>query len=481
MPSGATFSTYAQQSDTIRILYASDMPNIGDADEGGYPYLATAVKQLRHNHSMSLFLFGGNSLGPSSMSMFDSGSHIIDLLNSIEPDAMAVTKREFSYYEEELSLRSYEALFPLIATNVEDPSNNGVQNGIAKSALLPVKNLQVGVMAVVDPAAAHEYLLQRVIITDVERSIRAQASTLRSQGADAVVLMVAANYPFIPTLLEEQVIDLALYKTRFNRPAESHEQFVVVQNHGEIALIDLTIEVNGKIQVQYQTQKLSDFQEDAEVAVQRNDYLYRLDRLLNLPITEIQAAFETTRNIVRTEENSFANFVADAMRIYTGADAVVLNSGVIRGDARYEKGQLFTYKDLIKELPYRSSVIKIKLLGRDLLDTLEISLSQYENTKGKFPQVSNIQVQFDPKLPPFSRITSILIAGKPLQLDKTYTIATTDYLFNGGDGFIPLSRGTLIEERGIEHPILSDVVMQRALSEKGITHPISNRLVNLNE
>ncbi len=55
-----------------------------------------------------------------SFSFSAAGSHIIDILNSLEPDVMGVTKREFSFYEDELSLRSYEAAFPLVASNVID-------------------------------------------------------------------------------------------------------------------------------------------------------------------------------------------------------------------------------------------------------------------------------------------------------------------------------------------------------------------------
>ena len=105
---------------SVTFVLTADMPNISDARTGRYANLQTLVKQQRQISETVFFIFGGGSIGPSALSSFDRGSHIIDILNSLEPDVMGVTKREFSFYEDELSLRSYEAPFPLVASNVID-------------------------------------------------------------------------------------------------------------------------------------------------------------------------------------------------------------------------------------------------------------------------------------------------------------------------------------------------------------------------
>ena len=111
----------ACQSKQLTVLYAAELPLINNPPHGSYANLASLVKQTRDTQQPSLFLFGGGSLAPSMLSSFDRGAHIIDILNTIEPDAMGIAKREFSYFEDELTLRAYEAAFPLVLSNVTDP------------------------------------------------------------------------------------------------------------------------------------------------------------------------------------------------------------------------------------------------------------------------------------------------------------------------------------------------------------------------
>ena len=51
---------------------------------------------------------------------------------------------------------------------------------------------------------------------------------------------------------------------------------------------------------------------------------------------------------------------------------------------------------------------------------------------GRFPQVSNMHFVFDPARPSFHRIVSVRIGGKPLDLNQDYSVATRDYMVNGG-------------------------------------------------
>ena len=51
---------------------------------------------------------------------------------------------------------------------------------------------------------------------------------------------------------------------------------------------------------------------------------------------------------------------------------------------------------------------------------------------GRFPQVSNIHFVFDASRPPFQRVLSVEIGGRPIDLANDYSLATRDYMVNGG-------------------------------------------------
>jgi 5'-nucleotidase / UDP-sugar diphosphatase len=65
-------------------------------------------------------------------------------------------------------------------------------------------------------------------------------------------------------------------------------------------------------------------------------------------------------------------------------------------------------------------------------------VSEVENAAGRFPQVSGLTFQADLKKPKGQRVTEVMIAGKPLERAATYTLATNDYMYNGGDGYVML-------------------------------------------
>jgi 2',3'-cyclic-nucleotide 2'-phosphodiesterase (5'-nucleotidase family) len=474
------------QSNSITVLFAADMPIIGQNEMGSYAQLASAVKQMRSADSDALFLFGGNSLGPSPMSSFDSGSHIVDLLNSIEPDVMGVTKREYSYFEEQLSLRAFEAVFPMVASNIYDPLQNSLQNGLLKSVIIDRGGIKLGIMAVVDPLAKQQYLLNRVIIEDISLSVTKEAKALRSDGAEFIVVMHGSLFPELDNLLKDQTIDLTLAKDHFAPPDDIQKSKqiankVLITEPGDFALVRIAKKSDKDFDIQWERHKLKGLPLEASIARLERDYVQRLDRIMNLPIATVETPFNTFRNATRSSENEFGNIVTDAMRDYTNADIAIINSGGIRGGAEYPKSHVFTRKNLVSELPFRAGIVSLQILGKDLLNALEMSVSEFEKNKGRFPQLSGAELTFDSSQAVNSRVLSVKINGEQLSPDKLYKLATTDYLYNGGDGYSAFANSRLIEGTQTMRITLSDLVLYSILQNGVIDTGKEKRIVNVAE
>ena len=89
--------TNAAPSNTkhLTLVFAGNMPDIGIHTYGTYIGLAGLLEKLRAENTPTVFTFAGGSLGPSPLSSFDRGSHIIDILNTLEPD-LAEAIKEFT-------------------------------------------------------------------------------------------------------------------------------------------------------------------------------------------------------------------------------------------------------------------------------------------------------------------------------------------------------------------------------------------------
>lgn len=468
-----------------KLIFSADLPVINDTINGDYAELAT-ILNLTTQKNKTFFLFGGGSLGPSPMSAFDRGSHIIDILNSLEPDAMGVTKREFSYYEDELSLRSFEAAFPIVASNLYDPPTQANIDGLADRVIIEKNGLKLGIVSLINQTVITEYLLERVQVRNPLNALETTASHLRLQGADFVVLLYSNSFPFVVEALNNGTIDLALFSDPHFELSQSnqipkHPNSVYLIQLGQYADVDLSWNSANKdsLLVTWQAKKLVDVEPDPKVALQISGYSNRLDRLLSDDIGTLLTSIDTNRPAVRGAESAFANMLADSLREFGDTQIAIVNGGVVRGEKIYTANTRLTRKDIAKELPFRSRVELINVSGEKLFQAFENGVSQVEELKGQFPQVSGIQVEFDANLKPGKRITSIKIDGKDIDRNAVYSLATTDYISSGGDGYDAFKDSPKIQTKGQIAPLISDILINYIRRKKTVSPQQEGRIVQV--
>lgn len=476
------FPALAAKPDVV-FVYTGEMLEIA-APQGDYAQLATLVQETRMKHPNSLFLFGGSSLGPSVLSAFDNGSHIIDILNTLEPDVMAVASREFSYFEDELSLRSYEAGFPMVASNLLDPAIDDILEGIVKRVMLQSGRFKIGVIAVLAEDVERQYALERADITPPVEAIKQQATLLRAEGADAVVLMYSSDMPEVDQLIDDGTVDVSLRKDDHfllaNNIITARTQNVFLPKPGLAAVVALTFNAAGKPTVSSEVVRLRDYAREPQVWRQINDYSQRLNKLLDHKLGITMTALDTRRQSIRTQENAFANFIADAVKQKLAVDVVLLNSGSIRGEQQFQPQQVITRRHIAKELPFKSHVLTTEATGAQLLQALEHGFSDYHQIKGRFPVLSGMTVVFNSDLPSGQRVLEVKIGSERLNAAKTYHIATLDYLAHGGDGYNlpPPPQGQNLSAMSW---LLSDIVIGAIQRQPQIAPVLDNRLSNKGE
>lgn len=86
----------------------------------------------------------------------------------------------------------------------------------------------------------------------------------------------------------------------------------------------------------------------------------------------------------------------------------------------------------VSSFPFEDPVVVIRVKGQQLLEALQNGVSKYPALDGRFPQVSNISFTFDPSRDSHDRIVAVQVNGKPLDLEREYTLATREYMVKGG-------------------------------------------------
>jgi 2',3'-cyclic-nucleotide 2'-phosphodiesterase (5'-nucleotidase family) len=149
----------------------------------------------------------------------------------------------------------------------------------------------------------------------------------------------------------------------------------------------------------------------------------------------------------------------------TTVDAAFINYGGIR--LNVIKAGAITRGKIFELMPFDNIIILQKIKGSVLQQFLDHIVG-----RGGWP-VAGTTMQIKDK-----KAVNVLIAGKPIDPNMTYTIANSDYVANGGDNSdmlrtIPqINNGFLLRDALIEYV--------KALTQKGesITATIQNRVTN---
>lgn len=174
-------------------------------------------------------------------------------------------------------------------------------------------------------------------------------------------------------------------------------------------------------------------------------------------------------------QSLLGNFTADAIRAVGASmydkpiDVGLMNVGGLRNDMPAGDVSL---GDLYKIYPFENSFEILELKGSDLDDLIHSMAGK------KLEALSGVNVTLaleDTK----AVAKEVLVGGKPIDPERTYVVATIDYLAEGNDGMSALTRYTKRTKTGI---ILRDCMIDyvKSLTAKGqeINAMLDNRVVD---
>ena len=146
------------------------------------------------------------------------------------------------------------------------------------------------------------------------------------------------------------------------------------------------------------------------------------------------------------------DYAADAYRGVSGADIAIVNAGTFRADI--PKGTI-TRGDAIAVFPFGNVVRKIQVTGAQVKEALEHGVSKYPADVGIFPQISGISFILDSSAPAGKRVVSVEVNGQPLDLTQKYSLAVTNFMHIGGDGYTMLVNSPILGEYGLADEVLA--------------------------
>ncbi len=467
----------AQAPVTLTFMHFNDDYQLGPVDggkAGGLDRLASVIKRIRVEDPEAQLLFAGDLISPSIESSIFRGAQMIDGLNALGVDAAVLGNHEFDFGPAVLQQRLAESRFPWLATNVYQADFSRVPR-LHFTLMKRVRGIDVGYFGLL----TRDTLVSsspgpNIRIMDEVGTARAIVPVLQRGGARVIVGVTHIH------MHEDQQILRDVPGIHFIAGGHEHDPLRATVGQALVAkagsdarwlgVVRMRVTPEGRLMsiadelIPINEQTPSD---DAVAALVKR-YADQMSRELEVVVGRTSVPLDARNTAVRGGEAVLGNFIADVMRRAVDADIAITNGGGIRTNALFPAGEI-KRRDVVAWLPFGNVIVKARLTGDAIRAALENGVSQVEALGGRFPQVSGLTCTFSRGRSAGSRIVSVTIGGRPLDPAAFYTVATNDFMLNGGDGYATIKAGEVIISAA-GGPVMASTVVE-AIRQAGTIAP----------
>lgn len=482
----STAVSAAEQEGGIVVLYTNDIHCAVNEDEEnqvlGYARIAGLKKQLEAEGNDVILADMGDAIQGDVIGTLSEGEYIIDIMDQVGYDLAVPGNHEFDYGMDQFLSLAEEASFSYLSCNFKDLTSG--EPVFEPYEMMEADGKTIAFIGICTPktitSSTPKYFQnedgefiygfeQDEDGTALYECVQEAADSARDEGADYVIALShlgidASCTPWTSSEVIENTSGIDVFLDGHSHSVIEGE--TVKNKDGENVLLtstgtklssvgELTIAEDGT----FSSALISGGMEaDPETEAYINDINTEFEGILNEVVAETDVALvvndpatadqEEPVRLVRTSETNLGDLCADAYRAVTGADIGFCNGGGIRADIA--AGDI-TYSDIISVQPFGNEICMVEATGQQILDALEMGVMDLPAESGGFQQVSGISfeihtyldssVQLDAdgmfqSVDGEYRVQNVKINGEDLDPEKTYTVASHNYMLkNGGDGF----------------------------------------------
>ena len=480
---------FAKDSESIVILYENDV----HCAANGYSKLAAMKNELKSEYEYVGAVSSGDFVQGGTLGAVSKGEYIVRLMNLVGYDAIALGNHEFDYTISRLS-----ELFELSDTKYI--SCNFAKIGEEKTYFEPFTivsygDVDIAYIGIVTPETItsarpsqfknesgeiiytfNESRLYEVVQESIDEATKAGADyviALSHIGYDESgkindVTDIIENTDGLDVVLDahsHSVIEEKIIKDKIGNDVLLTSTGTGFKHIGKLTIINGTFDTEL---IKTETYTKTDADVDAYIAEINESYAELGNRKIGESKVNLITHNEEDVRLVRNAETNLGNLCSDAFRVVTNADISYVNGGGLR--APIKSGDI-TFNDIYSVFPFNNRIVTAEITGQVLLDMLEMSMVSYPEEDGAFPHVSGMTFSVDKSIPSsiqvdengfFTgvngdyRVYDVKVYDKQsgtykhLEVDKKYTIASSDYyILSYGSGMSMFMDANIIENEGM--------------------------------
>ncbi|WP_314061948.1 5'-nucleotidase C-terminal domain-containing protein [uncultured Vagococcus sp.] len=475
---------------SFSIMHTNDMHGRLDFEKDKSLGMAK-LKTYKDTIKPTLMLDGGDSVQGLAISNFSEGMDMAKAMSLLPYDGVAAGNHEFDFgYERAMA---FKQLLPMVSANA---IKDGKTSFDAKK-IVEKDGKKFAIIGLSTPETAFKTHPKNVEGVTFQEPIKVAKEQLDSLKGKADAFIFVTHLGIDKTTPEAWRGDTLAAELSKAYPDEaiviidghSHSELREGQVYGNTLLaqtgnylnnvgnIEVTVK-SGKVSFNARlvpTKELNDVVDDPAVKEIVDATKAKFEKEMNEIVLEDNPVyFEGDGAYGRTRETNLGNVIGDALENYgqnafsTPADFAVINGGGIR--VPVEKGKV-TKGDILAVLPFGNTIAQIDVTGQQIYEMFEHSLrSEAQKDKdgkvilddkglpmlgrnGGYLQVSNsVKIIYDSNLQGAvpennvagRRVLDVQILNRTskkfesVMREKTYKVATNDFLAAGGDGYTML-------------------------------------------
>jgi 5'-nucleotidase len=481
------------------ILHTSDIHahvlpvDSGDGSScGGYARIKAYKDALEAEGREVLIFSSGDVFQGTFFYKFFQGIPEIVFMNETGYSAMTLGNHEFDGGQAALAEAINYAEFPVLAANIQFKKIPELQAHIKPWVMIEAGNekqpVKIGVIGLT-VENLHEIVpsvfVNDLDVVDAAQTLRRYIPEVKEAGADMILVLAHLGWDRELELFEQfPEVDGFLgghTHLEISPPAvvEGEKGHRFISQPGEwgkgVTRYDISFNPLGNKRLLVDAAALvpmnAEISEDASIKEKSEALWQQIQVKVNIPIGKTEVFLNGERSAIRNGETNLGNLVADCIADVTAADMALINGGGIRSSVA--TGTV-TIGDCLNVLPFDNYLMKLELTGADLVRVFEQVRAAItaEAGFGGFLQVSRgLEVKY------YQNLVVVSFDGQPIDPQKTYIVATNDFLAGGGNGLTAFQNSSLSESTGV---LAADAFIRYVKEMKHLNPQVEGRIkINL--
>ena len=408
---------YATDTDTVVILYENDVHCAVE----GYSKLAAMKNELSETYTNVGVVSVGDFVQGGTLGAVSKGEYIVNLMNKVGYDAIALGNHEFDYQLPRLNELNAMSNTKFISCNFQKIGED--KTYFEPYTIVSYGNVDVAYIAITTPETINSsspaqfkndkgeliYTFNESKLYDI---VQTNINAAETAGADYVIALSHIGYDESGNLAD--ITDVIENTDGFDVVLDAHshsviEEKVIKDKSGDDVLLTSTgtkFEYIGKLTikngafdtelVEVESYTKTDPVVDAYITEINENYAQLGNRKIGESKVEFITHDKDGNRLVRNAETNLGNFCSDALRLMTGADMSFVNGGGLR--APMEAGEV-TFNDIFSVFPFNNQIVTAEISGQILIDFLEMAVMNYPEEDGSFPHMSGVTFSVNKSIP----------------------------------------------------------------------------------